>query len=168
MTLGTAAPVADIGGHIAHAHVANLKVVAGRLVRARSPAAQDVRDARIGTVGKVRAVRVIHGRDVGQHRRPNIVVVICRDAHELRAFDQKSRMARIGDADLVGIERQPERSRHQARRMRRHQSGAILPHFRLRRRVEFAPLPCHPSTGWQRQSAPSAPVAEILAKAATR
>ena len=31
MTLGTAAPVADVGGHIAHAHVANLKVVAGRL-----------------------------------------------------------------------------------------------------------------------------------------
>ena len=129
--LGAAVPGADVGRHIAHAHVAHGDVVSRRLVGARPPAAQDVRNARIGIVGVVRVMGVVHGGDVGQHRYPDIIVVVGGDAHELRTLDQKRRVASIGDANLVGIEREPQRGRHHARRIGRDQARAVLPHFRF-------------------------------------
>ena len=56
-------------------------------------------------VGVVDGMRVVHGHDVGQHRRSHIVVVVGGDAHELWAFDQEGGVADIGDAHLVGAER---------------------------------------------------------------
>ena len=69
------------------------------------PAAQHVPDAWIGTLGVVGRVRVIHGHDIGQHRRPDVVVIVGGDADELRALDQEGRMPDIADADLIGGER---------------------------------------------------------------
>src|SRR4029450_9079246 len=57
-----------------------------------------------GGGGVVGLMRVVDGRDVGQHHRPHIVVLVGGDAHELRAFDQKRGMPRISDADLVRIQ----------------------------------------------------------------
>ncbi len=85
-------------------------------------------------VAVVRVVGVIHGGDIGHHRRPDIVVVIGRDAHELRAFDQKGGMPNKSDPHLIRIERrQPQRRRHQEGRIPGHEAGAILAHFRRRR-----------------------------------
>ena len=79
-----------------------MQVDARRLLVA-GPAAQHVLDAGIGPVGVVRRVRVVHRHDVGQHRRPHIVVVVGGDAHELRALDQEGRVADISEAHLVGV-----------------------------------------------------------------
>ena len=64
--LGAAAEVADIGRHIAHAHVADVRVMAHRLAVFLRPAAQHMRNFRIGPVGVMRRMRVVHGDDVGQ------------------------------------------------------------------------------------------------------
>ena len=70
---------------------------------------------RIGIVGVVGGVRVIHGHDVGQHRRPDIVVVVGGDAHELRALDQEGRMADIADAHLIGVRARRDETRRAPR-----------------------------------------------------
>ena len=70
-----------------------------------APAAQHVFDRRIGMVGVVRVVRVVHGGDVGHDRRPHIVVVVGGDAHPLRTLDQERGVADIADAHLIGVER---------------------------------------------------------------
>ncbi|MGA8322643.1 MAG: hypothetical protein WBE48_18630 [Xanthobacteraceae bacterium] len=55
-----------------------------------------------------------------------------RNAHKLRAFDQKRGVANEGDAHLVGIERSNlKRGRNDARPVARNQSGAVF--RRLRR-----------------------------------
>ena len=95
---------ADIGRHVAHAHVLVGHVDARRLFVA-GPAAQHVFDARVGVVGVVAGMRVVHRHDVGQHRRPHIVVVVGGDAHELRALDQEGRVADVSETHLVGFER---------------------------------------------------------------
>ncbi len=59
----------------------------------------------------MRVVGVVHGGDVGQQRRPHIVVVIGGDAHELRALDQKRGVADKSDPHLIGIERRDGMSR---------------------------------------------------------
>jgi hypothetical protein len=131
--LRPAAPVADIGGNVAHAHILDRNVVARRLVGARPPAAQHVLDARIGVISEMAGMRMVHRDDVGQHRRAHIVVVVGRDAHELRTLDQEGRMADIGEPHLIGIERKPERGGNDARSARGHEPGAVLHHLRLRR-----------------------------------
>ena len=119
--LGAAVPSADIGRHVAHAHVLVLQVDARRLLVV-GPAAQHVLDARIGTVGVVRRVRVVHRHDVGQHRRPDVVVVVGRDAHQLRALDQEGRVADISRCA-------PDRAR-----ARRAQGGGLRRRAAARRR----------------------------------
>ncbi len=130
-------PVADVGRHVAHAHVAHLYVMARRLLRARAPAAQHMRDARIGPVGVVRSCAWFMVAMSGRTARPDVVVVVGGDAHELRALDQECRMAGIADAHLVGIERELKCRRHDARHVGGHQARAVLPHLRLggRRRL---------------------------------
>src|SRR5258705_5896644 len=76
-------------------------------------------------------MRVVHGDDVGGHRRAYIIIVVGRDAHQLRALDQEGRVAHIGQADLIGVERQLERGRNDARPIRSDEAGTILHHFRL-------------------------------------
>ena len=133
VALGAAVPAADIGRHVAHAHVLVLQVDARRLF-VLGPAAQHVFDARIGMIGVMRRVRVIHGRDVGQHRRPHIVVVVGGDAHELRAFDQKRRVADIADAHLVGSSAARRKAAGCANGGRGgHQARTAFSHFRLGR-----------------------------------
>ncbi len=90
VTLGAAAPIPDIRRDIAHAHVANANIVTCRLIRCRPPAAQDVLDRRVGAIGVMGAVRVVHGDDVWHDRRTDIVVIVGHDAYELRALDQKT------------------------------------------------------------------------------
>ena len=75
----------------------------------------------------VRVVGVIHGDDVGQDRRPHIIIVIGRNAHKLRAFDQERGVADEGEPHLVRIEcGNIESSRNDARPITRDQSGTIL------------------------------------------
>ncbi len=89
----------------------------------------------IGIVGVVGGVRVIHGHDVGQHRRPHIIVVVGGDAHELRALDQEGRMADIADAHLIGRRaRRAETRRAPRTAAGGHQARAAFGHFRLCRR----------------------------------
>ena len=94
------------------------------------------------------AVRVIHGDDVGQHGRAEIGVVIGGDAHELRALDQEGGMADIGDADLIGVERELEFGGDDAGFVPCNRAGAALAHFRLRRRLH--PLECEKLAGGKR------------------
>ena len=47
----------------------------------------------------------VHGDDVGQDRRLDVVVVVGCHAHELRALDQEGRVAHIVDADLAFLQR---------------------------------------------------------------
>ena len=83
-------------------------------------------------VGVVRVVRVVHGDDVGQNRRPHIIVVVGGDAHELRAFDQERGVADIGEPHLVGVERgEIERGGNNARPIGGDEAGTVLRHFRL-------------------------------------
>jgi hypothetical protein len=75
----------------------------------------------------VRVMGVIHGDDVGQDRRPHIIVVIGRNAHKLRAFDQKRGVANEGDPHLVSVEcGNIESCRNDAPPVARDQSGTIL------------------------------------------
>jgi hypothetical protein len=86
-------------------------------------------------IGVMGVVRVVHGDDVGQHRRLDVIVVVGRDAHKLGAFDQKRGMSDVGDAHLIGIERgEIERRRNRARLVRRHQSRTVLRHLGFGRR----------------------------------
>ena len=80
----------------------------------------------------VRRVRVIHCCDVGQHGRPDVIIVVGRDAHQLRAFDQKGRVADIADAHLIAFERRKLQSGALDRgRPCRDQARAALRHLRL-------------------------------------
>src|SRR5262245_63544047 len=89
MPLGSAAPVADIGGHVAHAHVLDREVVARRLIRGWPPATQHMLDGWIWPIGEMRAVRVIHRDDVRHEWGPDIIIVVRCDTHELRSLDQE-------------------------------------------------------------------------------
>ena len=78
-------------------------------------------------VGVVGVVGVVHGDDVGHDRRPHIVVVVGRDAHELRALDQERGVADEGEPHLVGIERgEIECGGNDARPVGRDEAGTIL------------------------------------------
>ena len=144
--LGAAAPVADVGRDVAHAHVFDGDVVARRLIRRRAPAAQHVLDGGVGMIGEVGRVRVIHGDDVRHDRRPDIIVVVGCDAHELRRFDQEARVADIGDSDLLRIERDAQRGRQDARRIGGDEPGTCLRQLRLRRR-RLEELECRDARG---------------------
>src|SRR5205085_8346482 len=61
-------------------------------------------------------------------------VVIGGDAHPLWTFDQERRMARIGDADLIGVEREPKCRRESARDLGCNEARTVLHHFRPRDR----------------------------------
>ena len=131
VAFGGAAPGANIGRHVAHAHVLVLHVDARRLFVV-GPAAQHVFDAGVGTVGVVRGVRVVHGDDVGQHRRPDEAVIVGGDAHQLRAFDQEGGVADEADAHLIGFKRgEPEGGGDRRQRPRGDQAGAVAAHFRF-------------------------------------
>ena len=133
MPLGAAVEPADIGRHVAHAQILVVHVDARRLF-VLHPAAQHVLDRQIGIVRVMRRVRGVHGHDVGQNRRPDVIVVVGGDAHQLRAFDQEGGVADIGDAHLVVFERgEPERRRGK-RRPACPPSRTALGHFRLYRR----------------------------------
>ena len=97
---GAAAPVADVGGDVAHAHVVDREVVLGGPAFG-VPAAQHVLDVGVGEVGVVRGVRPVHGGDVGHHRRANVVVVVGGDLHAAGAFDQPGRVADEGQPHLA-------------------------------------------------------------------
>ena len=92
-------------------------------------------------VGEVGVVGVVHGDDVGQHRRPHIVVVVGHDAHQLRALDQERGVADEREPHLVGVERgEIERGGNDARPIGRDQAGAILRYVRRRRRFRHGLL----------------------------
>ena len=82
----------------------------------------------------VRVVRMIHGDDIGQHRRFLIVVIVGHDAHELRALDQKRSVADEGQPNLVGVKLgKPQRRGSDRGTVRGDKAGAAFPHFRRRR-----------------------------------
>ena len=85
-------------------HIRVGDVVIGRLAVV-APAAQHELDVRIGPIGVVGRVGVVHRHEVGQHRGAQILVEVGGDAHQLGTFDQERRMAHIGDARLVGSKR---------------------------------------------------------------
>jgi len=103
VTLGRGAAVEapDIGRHVAHPHVAIFQVPVGGLIGILAPTPQHVFDRRVGIIGVMRVVRMIHGDNIRQQPRLNVTVVIGGNAHELRALDQESRVAEKGQADLV-------------------------------------------------------------------
>src|SRR2546423_967758 len=72
-------------------------------------------------------MRVVHGDDVGQHRRAHIVVVVGRDPHQLRALDQEGRVPDIVYAHLAFL----ERGEAERRAVLRHEPRAGLVHLRL-------------------------------------
>ena len=55
----------------------------------------------INAIGVMRDVGIVHGHNVGPHRKPVKAVVIGRDGHALRAFDHHGRVADEGDARMV-------------------------------------------------------------------
>ncbi len=135
VAFGAAAPIADIGRHVAHAHVLVCEVPDGRFVRAVAPATQHVFDRRIGMVGVVGVVSVVHGGDVGDDGRLHIVVVVGRDAHLLRALDQECGVADEGKPHLIRVERgEIKCGGHDRRPAEGDEAGTIFPHLRLRRR----------------------------------
>jgi hypothetical protein len=52
-------------------------------------------------VGIVRIVRVIHRHDIRQHRWLHVIIVIGRNAHKLRTFDEESRVTDKSQPDLI-------------------------------------------------------------------
>ena len=66
---------------------------------------------------------MVHGDDVGHDRRFDVVVVIRRDPHQPRTFDQERGVADEGDANLIG--RQP--ASRDATGMARGISPATMP-----------------------------------------
>ena len=103
-------PIADIGRHVAHAHVPHLHVVPRRPIRARRPS----RAAHAGCAdpdGRCSACVCAWFMVTmsGNTARPDIVVVVGGDAHALRALDQEGRVADIGDAHLIATGREPQR-----------------------------------------------------------
>ena len=138
VALGAAAPVANVSRHVAHAHIAVFQIPDRRLFGARSPAAQHVFDRRVGMVGVVGVMGMIHGGDIGHHRQLQIIVVIGRNADVLRAFNQEGGMTDEGDAHLIGIERRSlESSLRDERPIAGDKAGTILPHLRCRRRFRL-------------------------------
>ncbi len=97
--LGAAAAVADVGGHVADPHVAELHVVVRRSL-AGVPAAQHQLDAGVDVVGVVAGVRVVHRHHVGRVLRPEVAVVVRDDGDAARALDEEAGMAEEGKADL--------------------------------------------------------------------
>jgi hypothetical protein len=80
-------------------------------------------------------VGVVHSDDVGQDRRPHIVVIVGRDPHQLRALDQERGVADEREPHLVGIERgEIECGGNDARSIGRDRAGTILRHVRRQRR----------------------------------
>ena len=100
------------------------------------PAAQHVCDARIGVIGVVRRVRMIHRHDVGDDGRTNIVVVVGGDAHALRRLDEESGMADESKPQLIAFERgKTEAGELWSRRLAGDKADAgLAAHFRFGRR----------------------------------
>ncbi len=94
-----AAPVANVGGDVADAHVGHGEVVPGGS-GARAPPAQHVADGGIGKQRVMRGVCPVHGGDVGHHGRANVVIVVGGDADPAGTLDQPGRMADEGEAYL--------------------------------------------------------------------
>src|SRR3984885_9189988 len=85
-------------------------------------------------VGVMRVVSVIHGGNVGRHRRLHIVIVIGGDANEFGAFNEEAGVTEEGDAHWVWIERgEPERRGRKSGLVAGDKSRTILSHFRRRR-----------------------------------
>ena len=123
--------VADVGRDRAHAHVLELEIVVGRLA-VLLPAAQHMLDAGLGPVGEMGRMRPVHRHDVGQDRRLDVVVVVGRDAHQLRALDQEGRVADVVDAYLAFLQRgEAKRGRNDARPVLRDQARTGLDHLGL-------------------------------------
>ena len=112
-----AAAVTDVGGHVAHAHVAVLDVVL-RDADAGVPAAQDKFDAGSDAIGVMRAVRVVHRHDVRDETGAVEAVVIGDRAGAAGTLDKKAGVTEKGHADLARL-REPQRGRHDAG----HRSG---------------------------------------------
>ena len=130
VALGAAAPVPDVGRNVPHPHVLIRHVMLGRLL-VRRPAAQHVFDRRIGTVRVMGRVGMVHRDDVGQDRRPEIVVVVGRDAHAARALDQKRRVANVSQPDLpVGERRDLECRGNDRRAVGGDEPGTAVGEFR--------------------------------------
>jgi hypothetical protein len=100
----TARPVADVGHHVAHAHIVVGEVVLDR-ARALAPALQYVLDVGVREVGVVRVVRPVHGGDVGHDLRPHVVIVVGGDGRACRALDQPGRVSNEGQAHFRLLQR---------------------------------------------------------------
>jgi len=99
------APAAtNVGGHVAHAQVAFLQVMLRHLAGS-APAAQHVADRRIGRMGEMRRVCVVHRRHVGRHLGADVIVVIGRGGHAARRLDREGRVAHISETHLAGLQR---------------------------------------------------------------
>ena len=87
---------------------------------------KDVGNLGIGKQRVVRAVRPVHGGDVGQPADAIGAAEIGRDPHTAGRIDVIGGMAGIGDGDVFGLGRQPVAHRHRARRARHRQALAAL------------------------------------------
>ena len=68
----------------------------------------------------------------GSDRRLDVVVVVGRDSHELRALDQEGRVPEEREAHLVGLELgEFESCGRDARPVGGDEAGAVAPHFGL-------------------------------------
>ena len=114
---------ADVGGDVADVDVADAFRDQRRLAVV-APAVQHVRDAAVGKQRVMRAVRPVHGDDVGQAAGAIGAAVVGRDPHAARGLDVIGRMASIGDGDLFGLRRDPPKTdRRGARRRIRHRQA---------------------------------------------
>ena len=114
-----AAPVADVGGDVAHAHIGDRQIVLGRAAFWVQPLKHSP-DAGIGEVRVVRGMRPVHGGDLRHHLGTYIVVVVGGDPHGAGALDQPGRVPDEGEAHLGRLERGGSvvRGLDQARRLR--------------------------------------------------
>src|ERR1044072_6800064 len=124
---------ADVGGDVGENGVAETELYMRRLA-ALAPAVKDVRDLRIGKQRVVRAMRAVHGDDVGQPAAGMVgAAEIGRDPYAARRVDVIGGMTGIGDGDVFGLGRQTIIYRHRARRARHRQALAALRGLRVGR-----------------------------------
>src|SRR6476619_7764981 len=93
---------ADIGRDVADADIADLEIVVDRPA-VRIPAAQHMLDPGVGKVCVMRAMRMVHGDDVGDGLA-GITRIVGGDPDAAGAFDEEGRVADEGELHLALLE----------------------------------------------------------------
>ena len=91
-----AAATVHAGGNVAHTQIVHLDFVLGHAV-ARTPALENVLDARVGQAGEMAVVGVVHRCHVGRLAGGNVAVIVGDGACAFGCLDEEARMAEIGE-----------------------------------------------------------------------